>query len=129
MGTAVDGLTEFQGPWWGEARVAEALHLTPGELVRARREHRLLAVVFSDAQPYYPARQFVQGADGGWQVVPGLHETLTALAAGIEDPDTWAAWLAGEFEPGTTVWEALTAWRTREIVALARRDVAAWTGP
>lgn len=53
---------------------------------------RLLGVRTSDGQRVYPVWQF---RDDG-PTIPHLREVLDILAEGIDDPWTWATWLAAE---------------------------------
>lgn len=123
----VDELTEYQGPWWDETTVKQVQHLTDAQLAEMRAERKILALKFSDGNYYYPVRQFAIRPTP--RIVHGLKEVLDALAEVIDDPDTWAAWLAGPiyYNDDTTMWVALHKGRLPEVLMLAKRDAASWS--
>jgi hypothetical protein len=120
-----DRLTDRQGPWVSAASVMEGLQVGRAALAKQRTAHRILGVRFADRTFYYPSRQFRDG-----RVIDGLRQVLDALAVGSDDPDTWAAWMAGPAdaaEPeGDSMWDLLREGEVDAVVREARRDAARW---
>jgi hypothetical protein len=83
----------------------------------------LLGAEFSDANLYFPVRQFSAGT-----VVDGLGEVLRVLNTGISSRKVWATWLAG---PGPndqqTIWDALRDGRKKEVLIEAAHEAARWS--
>ena len=101
------------------------LHVSEETLAAYRGSRNLLGVQFSDGNWYYPGRQFVTKPYP--HVVEGLKEVLDAfVAAGTEEPDVWATWLAGLLEADVTMWDALRAGRVEEVALQAGRDSRWW---
>lgn len=118
-----DPVSAFQGPWVSPRAVQDALQVSREALSKQRERRQLLGVRFSDNRFYYPARQFERG-----RVIEGLSRVLNELAAGVDDAETWATWLASAdpADPGRSMWDALRLGEVEAVVGAARRDAAGW---
>lgn len=107
------------GPWWDAGAVAAHLKIS-GEVLRDMiGADQILAVVFSDGHPYFPAWQF----DGGG-VVGGFAEVVAVLRPAFVAPETIAAWFRSEVfhNDSETQIDALRSGRLREVLRDACRD-------
>lgn len=107
------------GPWWDTAEVAAHLKISDEVLREMIDGDQVLAVVFSDGQPYFPAWQF----DGGG-VVGGLAEVVAVLRTAFVAPETIVAWFRSEVFHGVseTQIDALRSGRPQEVLRDAHRD-------
>jgi hypothetical protein len=107
------------GPWWDAASVAAHLNISDEVLRDMTGGDQVLAIVFSDGQPYFPAWQF----DGGG-VVGGLAEVVAVLRPAFVAPETIVAWFRSEVFHGDseTQIDALRSGRLREVLRDAHRD-------
>lgn len=112
------------GPFYPTSAVVKWLGLTRQALDQRVRARKMLGCPTSDGgQRVYPVWQFT---DGG-QVIPQLAEVLDALHEGIDDPWTWATWLAapvpGRFD-GMPAHRWLAEGRDAEPVLIEARRTA-----
>lgn len=77
------------GPCYTQESVQRVLGVTRSEVEQAACELRLVALPTSDNVVLYPAWQML-----GDRVVDGLSEVLAVLSSGVDDPWTWAQFLA-----------------------------------
>lgn len=78
-------LADLLAPYWTGQRTAEALRLDPSELADERSAHRLLGLMTTDGDYFYPVRQFERSDTGTTRVKPGLVRFMEA----IEGLDPW----------------------------------------
>lgn len=117
----VGGPERDLGPFATERAVAE--RLGAGE---ARGS--LLAVPGDDGTSLYPLFQF-HDRDGGWVIVPGLAEVMTALSEAGADPLTVAVWLTAETEglgARTAIDHLRAGGDVSQILVLVAADRARW---
>jgi hypothetical protein len=107
------------GPWWDTAAVAAYLDISDEVLRDMIGGDKVLAVVFSEGRPYFPAWQF----DGGG-VVSGLAEVVAVLRPAFVAPETIVAWFRSEVFCGDleTQIDALRSGRPQEVLRDAHRD-------
>lgn len=118
----LEGLT---GPFYGTAGLRAWLGVTRQALADRVRGKRLLGMRTGDGTWVYPAWQFTDDR----RTIPHLAEVLRALAAGSDEPWTWALWLTAPSED----WQGLPAWRyladggdLAPVLFEARVDAARW---
>lgn len=77
------------GPVYSSGSLQRELGVGRQAVSKAVAELRLLRLTTADGHTVYPSFQVRDGA-----VVPGIRPVLSALRRGIDDPWTWAQWLA-----------------------------------
>jgi hypothetical protein len=112
------------GPFYPTGAVTKWLGITRQALDQRVRARKMLGCPTSDGgQRVYPVWQFT--ADG--RMIPHLAEVLDALHGGIDDPWTWATWLAapvaGRFD-GRPAHQWLAEGRDAEPVLTEARRTA-----
>lgn len=119
-------LEELTGPFYDTAGLRAWLGGVSRQALLDRVKARtLLGMQTRDRSWVYSAWQFAN--DG--QTIPHLAEVLRALAAGIDDPWTWALWLQAPDEDldGMTSAQWLNAgYDPAPVLAEARADAAHW---
>ncbi|TRW46401.1 hypothetical protein [Georgenia yuyongxinii] len=119
--TAADAI----GPVYSAADAMSALGVTKAVLDDRVRNHEVLAIETVDGVVVFPAWQF----DERGQVLPGVAETLQALATGGMDDFTHVLWFNGPSEDldGKSASEWLTEGHDPEVVVQqARRAAHRW---
>lgn len=114
-------LSEIIGPCFSTSSLTAFLHISPEAVTQRVDDYRLLRLRTSDHVSLYPGLQFA-----GRHTVPGLREVLLELARGIDDPWTWAQWLASASESGPPPVVRLREGDVGAVVSEARRVAAAW---
>jgi hypothetical protein len=120
---AENELAALVGPFWTEAKVREALNVSPERLASARAEGSVLALPSTDGDRFYPVSQF-RRHDHTAEVKPGLASTLRVLRE--FDPWTVAVLLhtpADELD-GHTPFNWLSGGHPPEALASLARQVA-----
>jgi hypothetical protein len=112
------------GPFYTTRAVTKWLGLTRQALDQRVRARKMLGCPTADGgQRVYPVWQFTN--DG--RPIPHLAEVLNTLHEGIDDPWTWATWLAapvpGRFE-GKPAYQWLAEGRDAESVLVQARRTA-----
>ncbi|TRW46371.1 hypothetical protein [Georgenia yuyongxinii] len=121
----VDLAAEAVGPVYFTADLVEWLGVGEAELEWRAAALKVLAIRTADALLVFPAWQF----DEDGQVLPGVTETLRALATGGLDDFTHVLWFGGASDEldGLSAVEWLTQGRPVEpVVAAARKNAARW---
>ncbi|MDR0946064.1 MAG: hypothetical protein LBM66_07885 [Bifidobacteriaceae bacterium] len=113
--------SELLGPVYTTASLTAFLGITRQAVNRAAHELRILRLICQNGDAVYPAFQFSQ--DGS--VAPGLRQVLHALAQGIEDPWTWAQWLAAPTSAGRAI-DRLRTGQLDAVLLQAHQDAASW---
>ena len=123
---AVNPVEDLAGPFYDTTSLARWLGVSRQALDSRVRSRSILGLPTEGGSRVYPAQQFrAAGA-----VVPHLAAVLHALAGGVDDPWTWALWLAardpGGFD-GLSAYEWLAAGRDpAPLLAEARADARRW---
>jgi hypothetical protein len=120
-------LEELTGPFYDTAGLRHWLDVTRQALLDRVKAHTLLGMQTGGRTWVYPAWQFLSTGNG--QTIPHLTEVLRALAAGIDDPWTWALWLQAPDEDleGMTSVAWLDAGRDpAPVLRDAHADAARW---
>jgi hypothetical protein len=112
------------GPFYPTRAVTKWLGMTRQALDQRVRARKMLGCPTADGgQRVYPVWQFTN--DG--HLIPHLAAVLNSLHEGIDDPWTWATWLAtpvpGRFE-GKPAYQWLAAGRDAEPVLVQARRTA-----
>ena len=111
---------EHLGPWLDEEAVAALLSLSEDEVEQLRQNWKLIAVAGADGSWRYPERQFPNGATvDGWEAV--IKRLATRMG-----PETIAAVMAADIEPGRTHWEMLGDTDPDTTLAWAEQTVAGY---
>jgi hypothetical protein len=76
------------GPCYTATFARRAFDMSTQELDDARRDLRVLALETEDGETLHPMWQLREG-----EVINGLHEVVTTLRTGVNDPWTWVQWL------------------------------------
>lgn len=109
--------------FYDSASVADRLGLPEDELAFRARLGLLLGLPVGDGSTVYPAWQF----NAEYRVISFLTDILSALAAGITDPWTWALWLTAPRDDGQTAIDVLrSGGDPRPVLEDAQRDAGQW---
>jgi len=98
------------------------LDVTRQAINKRAHDRSILRLVTANGQAVYPAFQFA--ADG--QTAPRLKDVLQTLATGVDDPWTWAQWLAASDAQGVSHIDRLWAGQAAEVLVDARQTAAQW---
>lgn len=114
------------GPVYSSGSLQRELGVGRQAVSKAVAELRLLRLTTADGHTVYPAFQVRDGA-----AVRGIRPVLSALQRGIDDPWTWAQWLAApepvgrRDAPGRHI-DRLLAGDVETVVRDAERTAASW---
>ncbi|MFD1846447.1 hypothetical protein [Arthrobacter flavus] len=119
-------LAQKVGPFYDAEGVLNWLGVSRQAIHKRRGARTILGCRTADGRFIYPVWQFQN--DG--RLLARLPEVLKVLAAGIDDPWTWALWLQSAVDEeldGKTVTQWLRDGGDVEpVLRLARNDAAAW---
>lgn len=116
--------SDIAGPCYTAESIRRVLGMTTMELEGATRELRILALVADDGSTLYPMWQVREG-----EVIRGLHEILTILRTGVDDPWTWARWLVFTPPPddvNRSPIDELRGGKTSQVIRDAEQVARAW---
>jgi len=113
------------GPVYSSSGLQKWLQISRQAVSQQVLNGRILRLTTADGVSVFPAFQF----DDTGERLPGLGQVLDALAAGIDDPWTWAAWLNTPDETGRTQAAKLRQGELTAVCEQAQEAAAAWSRP
>ncbi|MCL2787360.1 MAG: hypothetical protein FWD59_02535 [Micrococcales bacterium] len=113
---------ELIGAVYTTAALVDFLGVTRQAINQRVHSRGILRLVTASGRAVYPAFQFA--ANG--QTAPSLKDVLRTLATGVDDPWTWAQWLAAPDAQGVRHIDRLWAGLDAGVLLDARQTAAQW---
>jgi hypothetical protein len=119
---AGQSLADLVGPCYTTVGVCRLLGVSRQTISEMATGLQILRLRTSDGVFLSPRLQFT---DTG-ETVPGLHQVLVELSRGVDDPWSWAQWLAAEVDGRPSAVDRLRAGHVEEVLVDARHTADAW---
>ncbi|MDR1712297.1 MAG: hypothetical protein LBR58_10685 [Propionibacteriaceae bacterium] len=110
------------GPVYTTRGLSKWLGISRQAIHQFVQQKSILRLTTADGVAVYPAFQF----DDSGRRLPGLREVVAALASGVDDAWTWAAWLNAQLPGQSTMAQRLRSGDLAAVLAEARADAQSW---